>query len=148
MCFLSVYFIYAYVPETHRKEIPQLLRDLDQRFQHNTALDCICPSRSRTRSAWCRLKWGHAHDRVPLAVHLDFRNSSSSSTMSSDKNVLGTGHSSSMVPASPPSEQDCAETEAERDMEIGMESRGTGLHSTSEDSEDSSRPHHFSVVKL
>lgn len=140
MCFLSVYFIYAYVPETHRKEIPQVLRDLDQRFQHNAAMECICPSRGRGDRCF---RWGHPHDRVPLAVHLDFRNPSS--TLSSGKKVLGTGHSSCMVPESesPPSEQD-----GETEMERGTETRGGMLNSMSEDSADSSKAHHFSVVQL
>jgi hypothetical protein len=59
----AVLLIYAYVPETHLMEMPQIRRELTQRFEQVPLSDCSGPTRSCRRST---------HDRVPLAVNLNY----------------------------------------------------------------------------
>ena len=52
------------MPETHLMEMPQIRRELTQRFEQVPFSDCAGPKRSCMRRS--------THDRVPLAVHLNF----------------------------------------------------------------------------
>ena len=52
------------MPETHLMEMPQIRRELTQRFEQVPFSDCAGPTRSCMRRS--------THDRVPLAVHLNF----------------------------------------------------------------------------
>ena len=126
VCFSSVYFIYSYVPETHLKEMPQLLRDLNQRFQNLPLSFCCSCSRRGTGSGCCSCTWHwnwnwnsrNSHNRVPLAVHLNYTGSSAS--LSSD----GAMHDKLEEHPDP------------------------GLHSVSTDSEDFPKPHEFTEIHL
>jgi hypothetical protein len=69
-----VFLIYSYVPETQQTEMPQLVRDLNQRFQHLPLSVCCDTSRHSTRCCSCG-HWRNSHNRVPLAVHINYTGS-------------------------------------------------------------------------
>jgi sugar porter (SP) family MFS transporter len=86
VCFVSVYLIFFYVPETHLKEVNQIQRDLHIRFQHYPMKACcnvlaMCYPRRRDDG----IEGGGygSHSESPAVLHMQYANPSQMFSMSS-----------------------------------------------------------------
>ena len=176
ICFSSIYLIYSYVPETHLKEVPQVQRDLYERFQHSPIaiifhficrsftycncrnkwnLNCFSSSSSSCSSGFfyfCgyfsrRFNKGYKYtENIPLEINLQHNNKKSLEKLYMREERNDENSDIQLVPISKCSSNDNSTFNANDACILGL-----GFQSISEDSEDSNILHdnsNFEVIHL